>query len=166
MEPATVRSVCPKWKDAAKQNKILESIFLSGLRHPSVQDINRITVELQCHGPVESKNVAYWFQKKFDAKEKRMNGRPETGNQLDRLLPLCSLVFFFLNNLERILQIRLEMLFYKLGVKKEFRFYLFAFPISFVGFTLTVHCIFLYYQFPLSTYYRFFIQRFISYYKG
>ena len=94
VEPATVRSVCPKWKATAKQKKILESIFLSGLRNPSVQDINRITVELQCHGPVESKNVAYWFQN-TNAKEKRMNGRPETGNQLDRLLPLCSLACFF-----------------------------------------------------------------------
>lgn len=66
---------------------------MSGLRHPSVQDINRITVELQCHGPVESKNVAYWFQNS-NAKEKRKNERPETGKQLDRFLPLWSLVCF------------------------------------------------------------------------
>ncbi|XP_059072883.1 WUSCHEL-related homeobox 4-like isoform X2 [Cryptomeria japonica] len=41
---------------------ILNSKFASGTRNPSVDEINRITAELQRHGPVEGKNVFFWFQ--------------------------------------------------------------------------------------------------------
>ncbi|XP_057863640.2 WUSCHEL-related homeobox 4-like [Cryptomeria japonica] len=75
IESASVRSVCSKWKATEKQQRILDSLFMNGMRNPSVDQINRITAELQRHGPVEGNNIYYWFQNN-SRRERRKKEQP------------------------------------------------------------------------------------------
>ncbi|GLJ11692.1 hypothetical protein SUGI_0174750 [Cryptomeria japonica] len=59
---ASMRSGFSRWKPTEIQKSILNSKFASETRNPSVEEINHITTELQCHGPVEGKNAFFWFQ--------------------------------------------------------------------------------------------------------
>ncbi|GLJ10323.1 hypothetical protein SUGI_0126190 [Cryptomeria japonica] len=77
IESTGMRSVSSRWKPTESQKRILESFFANGTRKPSVEQVNRITAELQLHGPVEVKNVFFWFQNAA-AREKRKRERPET----------------------------------------------------------------------------------------
>ncbi|GLJ17914.1 hypothetical protein SUGI_0313960 [Cryptomeria japonica] len=72
VESASVRSSCSRWKPTDNQKRILESLFANGTRKPCLEEIERITADLQGHGPhVQGKNVFYWFQN-ATAREKRM----------------------------------------------------------------------------------------------
>ncbi|GLJ10320.1 hypothetical protein SUGI_0126130 [Cryptomeria japonica] len=79
VDGASMRSVCTKWKPTESQKRILESFFASGTRKPSVEQVNRITAELQLYGPVEGKNVFYWFQNAA-ARDRRKREKPETSS--------------------------------------------------------------------------------------
>ncbi|KAH9331022.1 hypothetical protein KI387_003130, partial [Taxus chinensis] len=54
--------VCTRWKPTREQKRILESIYMSGTRNPSFEQIQEITSQLQRYGWVEGKNVVDWFQ--------------------------------------------------------------------------------------------------------
>ncbi|XP_057820850.1 WUSCHEL-related homeobox 4-like [Cryptomeria japonica] len=60
-----------RWKATDNQRRILEYLFASGTRNPCLEEIERISADLQGHGPVQGKNVFYWFQN-ATAREKRM----------------------------------------------------------------------------------------------
>ncbi|GLJ10325.1 hypothetical protein SUGI_0126230 [Cryptomeria japonica] len=77
IESTSMRSVSTRWKATESQKRILESFYANGTRKPSVEQVNRITAELQLHGRVEGKNVFFWFQN-ATAREKRKRERPET----------------------------------------------------------------------------------------
>ncbi|GLJ26242.1 hypothetical protein SUGI_0504270 [Cryptomeria japonica] len=57
-----MRSDFSRWKPTKIQKSVLNSKFASGTRNPPLEEINHITIELQCHGPVKGKNVFFWFQ--------------------------------------------------------------------------------------------------------
>ncbi|GLJ10321.1 hypothetical protein SUGI_0126140 [Cryptomeria japonica] len=79
IESTSMMSVSSRWRPTACQKRILESFFANGTRKPSVEQVNRITAELQLHGPVEGKNVFFWFQNAA-ARDKRKRERPETSS--------------------------------------------------------------------------------------
>jgi len=45
-----------------EQVKLLTDLFKAGLRTPSTDQIQKISMELSFYGKIESKNVFYWFQ--------------------------------------------------------------------------------------------------------
>jgi hypothetical protein len=52
----------PRWNPRPEQIGILEAIFNSGMVNPPRDEIRRIRLQLQEHGPVGDANVFYWFQ--------------------------------------------------------------------------------------------------------
>ncbi|KAF8716198.1 hypothetical protein HU200_026475 [Digitaria exilis] len=52
----------PRWNPRPEQIRILEGIFNSGMVNPPRDEIRRIRLQLQEHGPVADANVFYWFQ--------------------------------------------------------------------------------------------------------
>jgi hypothetical protein len=54
-----------------EQKAVLESIYRQGIHSPTLDEIERITKQLQAYGEVEEKNVFYWFQN-FTAREKQL----------------------------------------------------------------------------------------------
>ncbi|MED6218963.1 wuschel- homeobox [Stylosanthes scabra] len=55
-------SKCGRWNPTAEQVEVLSSLFRSGLRTPTTDQIQRISNHLSFYGKIESKNVFYWFQ--------------------------------------------------------------------------------------------------------
>ncbi|MED6108259.1 wuschel- homeobox [Stylosanthes scabra] len=55
-------SKCGRWNPTAEQVEVLSSLFRSGLRTPTTDQIQRISNHLSFYGNIESKNVFYWFQ--------------------------------------------------------------------------------------------------------
>ncbi|KAK4277863.1 hypothetical protein QN277_015793 [Acacia crassicarpa] len=53
---------CGRWNPTTEQVKLLTDLFMSGLRTPSTDQIQKISTELSYYGKIESKNVFYWFQ--------------------------------------------------------------------------------------------------------
>ncbi|GMI87224.1 WUSCHEL related homeobox 5, WUSCHEL related homeobox 5B [Hibiscus trionum] len=53
---------CGRWNPTTEQVKVLTELFLSGLRTPSTDQIQKISTQLSFYGKIESKNVFYWFQ--------------------------------------------------------------------------------------------------------
>lgn len=53
---------CGRWNPTTEQVKLLTDLFMSGLRTPSTDQIQKISSELSYYGKIESKNVFYWFQ--------------------------------------------------------------------------------------------------------
>ena len=51
-----------RWNPTKEQVAVLEGLYEHGLRTPSAEQIQHITGRLRKHGPVEGKNVFYWFQ--------------------------------------------------------------------------------------------------------
>ncbi|KAL6848669.1 hypothetical protein ACP4OV_021252 [Aristida adscensionis] len=52
----------PRWNPRPEQIRILEGIFNAGMVNPPRDEIRRIRLQLQEHGPVADANVFYWFQ--------------------------------------------------------------------------------------------------------
>ncbi|GLT75902.1 hypothetical protein SLA2020_475950 [Shorea laevis] len=53
---------CGRWNPTSEQVKVLTELFSSGLRTPSIDQIQKISTQLSFYGKIESKNVFYWFQ--------------------------------------------------------------------------------------------------------
>ncbi|KAG2262675.1 hypothetical protein Bca4012_012720 [Brassica carinata] len=53
---------CGRWNPTVEQVKLLTDLFKAGLRTPSTDQIQKISMELSSYGKIESKNVFYWFQ--------------------------------------------------------------------------------------------------------
>ncbi|AED90922.1 unnamed protein product [Arabidopsis thaliana] len=53
---------CGRWNPTVEQVKLLTDLFKAGLRTPSTDQIQKISMELSFYGKIESKNVFYWFQ--------------------------------------------------------------------------------------------------------
>jgi hypothetical protein len=41
---------------------VLEGLYQEGMRTPTAEQIQQLTARLREHGPIEGKNVFYWFQ--------------------------------------------------------------------------------------------------------
>ncbi|CAN8269458.1 unnamed protein product [Cochlearia groenlandica] len=53
---------CGRWNPTVEQLKVLTDLFRAGLRTPTTDQIQKISMELSFYGKIESKNVFYWFQ--------------------------------------------------------------------------------------------------------
>ncbi|KAK6136184.1 hypothetical protein DH2020_030075 [Rehmannia glutinosa] len=51
-----------RWNPTKEQINMLESLYKQGLRTPTAEQIQQITVRLRDFGHIEGKNVFYWFQ--------------------------------------------------------------------------------------------------------
>ncbi|KAF7063926.1 hypothetical protein CFC21_070389 [Triticum aestivum] len=51
-----------RWTPTKEQVGVLEGLYRQGLRTPTAEQIQQVTARLQKHGPIEGKNVFYWFQ--------------------------------------------------------------------------------------------------------
>ncbi|OIT02317.1 wuschel-related homeobox 2 [Nicotiana attenuata] len=51
-----------RWNPTKEQIDLLESIYRQGIRTPSAEQIQQITLRLRAFGHIEGKNVFYWFQ--------------------------------------------------------------------------------------------------------
>nr|AGL53584.1 WUSCHEL homeobox protein WOX8A [Picea abies] len=61
----------PRWNPKPEQIRILEAIFNSGLVNPPIDEIKRITTQLQEFGEVGEANVFYWFQNRKSRTKQR-----------------------------------------------------------------------------------------------
>ncbi|KAI3458964.1 hypothetical protein Pfo_015627 [Paulownia fortunei] len=51
-----------RWNPTKEQISMLESLYRQGLRTPTAEQIQQITIRLRDFGHIEGKNVFYWFQ--------------------------------------------------------------------------------------------------------
>uniref|UniRef100_A0ACD5VUZ7 Uncharacterized protein n=1 Tax=Avena sativa TaxID=4498 RepID=A0ACD5VUZ7_AVESA len=51
-----------RWTPTVEQIGVLEGLYREGMRTPSAEQIQRLTARLREHGPIEGKNIFYWFQ--------------------------------------------------------------------------------------------------------
>ena len=51
-----------RWTPTKEQIGVLEGLYLQGMRTPTAEQIQQVTARLREHGPIEGKNVFYWFQ--------------------------------------------------------------------------------------------------------
>ncbi|KAI3801523.1 hypothetical protein L1987_29630 [Smallanthus sonchifolius] len=51
-----------RWNPTKEQINLLDNLYRQGLRTPTADQIQEITVRLQTYGHIEGKNVFYWFQ--------------------------------------------------------------------------------------------------------
>ncbi|TVU36754.1 hypothetical protein EJB05_18700, partial [Eragrostis curvula] len=51
-----------RWNPTKEQVAVLEGLYEHGLRTPNAEQIQQIAGKLREHGPIEAKNVFYWFQ--------------------------------------------------------------------------------------------------------
>lgn len=51
-----------RWNPTPEQTMVLEEVYSSGIRTPTIQQIHEIASKLQNYGRIEGKNVFYWFQ--------------------------------------------------------------------------------------------------------
>uniref|UniRef100_A0ACD5W512 Uncharacterized protein n=1 Tax=Avena sativa TaxID=4498 RepID=A0ACD5W512_AVESA len=51
-----------RWTPTVEQISVLEGLYREGMRTPSAEQIQRLTARLREHGPIEGKNIFYWFQ--------------------------------------------------------------------------------------------------------
>ncbi|KAK4750819.1 hypothetical protein SAY87_004301 [Trapa incisa] len=54
--------VSSRWNPTPEQLRTLEELYRHGMRTPSADQIQQITVQLRRYGKIEGKNVFYWFQ--------------------------------------------------------------------------------------------------------
>lgn len=59
---ASETPVGTRWNPTKEQIDLLESIYRQGIRTPSAEQIQQITLRLRAFGHIEGKNVFYWFQ--------------------------------------------------------------------------------------------------------
>ncbi|KAL4359367.1 hypothetical protein AHAS_Ahas08G0070300 [Arachis hypogaea] len=55
-------SSCSRWNPTKEQISTLEEIYNQGVRTPNPKEIKEIMERLKVYGPIEGKNVFYWFQ--------------------------------------------------------------------------------------------------------
>lgn len=51
-----------RWNPTKEQINMLENLYMQGMRTPSAEQIQQITISLRAFGHIEGKNVFYWFQ--------------------------------------------------------------------------------------------------------
>ncbi|KAK1264512.1 WUSCHEL-related homeobox 2 [Acorus gramineus] len=51
-----------RWNPTKEQINFLEGLYRQGVRTPTADQIQQITCRLRSYGPIEGKNVFYWFQ--------------------------------------------------------------------------------------------------------
>ncbi|KAM0923208.1 hypothetical protein ACQ4PT_005672 [Festuca glaucescens] len=51
-----------RWTPTKEQITVLEGLYREGMRTPTAEQIQQLTARLREHGPIEGKNVFYWFQ--------------------------------------------------------------------------------------------------------
>ncbi|KAK1297970.1 WUSCHEL-related homeobox 2 [Acorus calamus] len=51
-----------RWNPTKEQINLLEGLYKQGVRTPTADQIQQITCRLRSYGPIEGKNVFYWFQ--------------------------------------------------------------------------------------------------------
>lgn len=51
-----------RWNPTPEQTMVLEEVYSSGIRTPTIQQIHEIASKLKNYGRIEGKNVFYWFQ--------------------------------------------------------------------------------------------------------
>ncbi|CAM0883506.1 unnamed protein product [Alopecurus aequalis] len=51
-----------RWTPTKEQIGVLEGLYRQGMRTPTSEQIRQVTERLREHGPIEGKNVFYWFQ--------------------------------------------------------------------------------------------------------
>jgi hypothetical protein len=51
-----------RWTPTKEQITVLEGLYQEGMRTPTAEQIQHLTARLREHGPIEGKNVFYWFQ--------------------------------------------------------------------------------------------------------
>ncbi|KAL0655218.1 hypothetical protein Bca4012_075802 [Brassica carinata] len=73
----TCRQTSTRWTPTTEQIRILKDIYYNnGVRSPTADQIQKISVRLRQYGKIEGKNVFYWFQnhKACERQKKRFNG--------------------------------------------------------------------------------------------
>ncbi|KAM3352450.1 hypothetical protein ACQJBY_023981 [Aegilops geniculata] len=60
--PNSAALVNAHWVPTREQLAMLEGLYRQGMRTPTAEEIHQATARLQEHGPIEGKNVFYWFQ--------------------------------------------------------------------------------------------------------
>ncbi|KAK7300570.1 hypothetical protein RJT34_11417 [Clitoria ternatea] len=51
-----------RWNPTTEQLQLLTQLFKSGLRTPTIDQIQNISSQLSFYGKIQTKNVFYWFQ--------------------------------------------------------------------------------------------------------
>jgi hypothetical protein len=62
LSPASAALLNARWNPTKEQVAVLEGLYEHGVRTPNTEQIQHITARLREHGPIEAKNVFYWFQ--------------------------------------------------------------------------------------------------------
>ncbi|KAF7038550.1 hypothetical protein CFC21_048719 [Triticum aestivum] len=87
---AALANAC--WVPTREQITVLEGLYRQGMRTPTAEEIHQVTARLQEHGPIEGKNVFYWFQNRLRQKQKQQQQRSDYfARQLRRPQPLPTL---------------------------------------------------------------------------
>ncbi|KAE8768956.1 WUSCHEL-related homeobox 5 [Hordeum vulgare] len=60
-----------RWVPTREQIAVLDGLYRQGMRTPTADEIHQVTARLQEHGPIEGKNVFYWFQNRLRQKQKQ-----------------------------------------------------------------------------------------------
>ncbi|XP_037409696.1 WUSCHEL-related homeobox 5-like [Triticum dicoccoides] len=80
-----------RWVPTREQIAVLEGLYRQGMRTPTAKEIHQVTARLQEHGPIEGKNVFYWFQNRLRQKQKQQQRSDYFARQLRRPQPLPTL---------------------------------------------------------------------------
>ncbi|KAL8141394.1 hypothetical protein V2J09_007415 [Rumex salicifolius] len=76
-----------RWQPSKEQIEILESVYMSGVKTPSAEQIQQITARLSAYGPIEGKNVFYWFQNTKARRRQKLKQDQRMANYLTRFYP-------------------------------------------------------------------------------
>ncbi|KQK10509.1 WUSCHEL-related homeobox 5 [Brachypodium distachyon] len=79
-----------RWTPTQEQRELLEGLYRQGLHTPSAEQIQGIAARLRQHGPVEGKNVFYWFQnyKARQRQRQRLQGLAYFDREFRRPMPI------------------------------------------------------------------------------
>ncbi|KAK4752560.1 hypothetical protein SAY87_021358 [Trapa incisa] len=75
--------VCSRWNPTREQLRTLEELYERGIRTPTADQIQHITVQLQQYGNIEGKNVFYWFQNHKARERQKRRREMESNDQLN-----------------------------------------------------------------------------------
>ncbi|KAL6853698.1 hypothetical protein ACP4OV_019727 [Aristida adscensionis] len=76
-----------RWNPTKEQVSVLEALYSKGVRTPTAEEIEKITARLRDHGPIEGKNVFYWFQNhKSRQRHKQQKQQQDSFAYFSRLL--------------------------------------------------------------------------------
>ncbi|KAM3352449.1 hypothetical protein ACQJBY_023980 [Aegilops geniculata] len=88
---AVAAPVNARWVPTREQMAVLEGLYRQGMRTPTAEEIHQVTARLQEHGPIDGKNVFYWFQNRLRQKQKQQQRSDYFARQLRRPQPLPTL---------------------------------------------------------------------------